>query len=309
MCRCSSSRLVPGPSVGTTTGNPLRACSETARRCAASTPVSSILFVPIYDATEMRGILATGPFARARPTERRDSASLVRSVRCAGTADRSSVLALRDGHDKHPDVGGIDVCDVRAARRPLRGSDERSRQRRCDPHGGRGAAQAAVPRPCPAAHAADLARSLVDERSGQWPEQSQPMLLEHGLRSSAPLCARGPAPPAATPMPIRCDDMSSSNALQRASTALDHASSVAWVADVSAISGPLFVLIDEPGNGQRTRVKLADLGHHASTLASRFGFRLHMGGGHADQPGLLPQSYRAALWAAEKSSCRRSEER
>ena len=289
--------MAPGLSVGTTTGNPLRRVQRDGKAVRGEHAGFFDLFVPVYDATGMRGILATGPFARARPT----SAEIQR---------RWYDLSGAQGRLTDPAFSRyvMATANTLTLEGPMFATFERLVGHFADLTSDRGnvaailtEAEVLLKRLYPARAPErmwDSARSLVDERSGQWPEQSQPMLLEHGLRNVPRhvvvglLSSRN-----ADAEPL--DDLLGRMALQRASTSL--ARKIGGVVCGRIGDHGLFFLIDEPGKGQRARVKLADLGHHASTLASRFGFRLHVGGGHAEQPGLLPQSYRAALWAAERA--------
>jgi AraC-like DNA-binding protein len=147
-------------------------------------------------------------------------------------------------------------------------------------------------------------RSMVDERTaGLWATLSQLRRLEFlGLEKPPQHAVAGLL--LGRPDELGAiEDVLRRDAFQRASVVLARKSGDSVCARVGD-HGVAF-LVDYQGSAARVRARLLDLGARASTLARRFGLRLHVGiAQQTDDVASMPARYRSALGAAEEALSR-----
>jgi len=260
------------------------------------------LFVPLGDSGEVQAVLVAGPFATARPTH-------------AEVDERWKWLT--DSHPKIADPSFSHYLSMTLStltlEGPLVGTFERFMTCFARMVAGNGAADSlaaeAVALRGKLAQAVfvermwEETRSMVDERTaGLWATLSQLRRLEFlGLdkppqHAVAGLLIGRPDELGAV------EDVLRREAFQRASVSLARKSGDAVCGRIGD-HGVAF-LVDYQRSATRTRARLLELAGRASTLARRFGLRLHVGIAQQADASSLPSRYRAALGAAEEALSR-----
>ena len=146
-------------------------------------------------------------------------------------------------------------------------------------------------------------RSMVDERTaGLWATLSQLRRLEYFGLDKPPQHAVAGLLIGRPDELGGVEDVLRRDAFQRASVMLARKSGDAVCARVGD-HGVAF-LVDYQRSAGRTRARLVELATRASTLARRFGLRLHAGVAQQADASSLPACYRAALGAAEEALSR-----
>jgi AraC-like DNA-binding protein len=261
------------------------------------------LFVPLGDAREVNAVIVAGPYATTRPTH-----AEVHDRWQSLTGSQPKIADPSFSHYLSMTLGTLTLEG------PLAGTFERFMSCFARMAAGTGPvenlAQEAAALRGKLSQAVFMermweeTRSMVDERTaGLWATLSQLRRLEFlGLdkppqHAVAGLLVGRPDELGAIEDVLRRD------AFQRASVALARKSGDSVCARVGD-HGVAF-LVDYQGSAARTRARLLDLGARASTLARRFGLRLHVGiGQQTDEVASLPARYRAALGAAEEALSR-----
>jgi AraC-like DNA-binding protein len=257
------------------------------------------LFLPLFDASGLRGILVTGPFALARPTS-------------AEVADRWRFLTGKQARVSEPRFAEYLAETLSAL--TLEGSAFATFQRMMTCLAG-----LVQDRENPEARAAEFqrlrndlhplllpqrmaraVRNMVDDRiSATYLKSDEAELHDMGM---AALPEHGVVGLFRTrdDEPDRIDDLIRRNSFQRASAEL--ATRIGGVASGPVGDHGVAFLVEHTGPRAATRAALHDLAIRATNLARRHGLRLHLGICSGDARKLpLPNTYRAALWAAERS--------
>jgi AraC-like DNA-binding protein len=279
-------------------------CMSQARR--SQKPVRSThaglsdLFVPIIAGGRTVAILATGPFATARPSG-------------AEILERWRWLTGRHGHPSDPEFAHYlsVTLSTLVLEGPYASIFERLMVRLARLMAGEGKAgellaEAVTLRDkLEEARSVDLtweiARSMVDERTTRlWASRHRRASLERVGLSKAPDLAlvgltvgRGSDP---------VDDLIRRDGFQRACVELARSAG-------DVISGQVgdhgVSFLSPGGSGVRRRQRVLDLGERAATLARRrFGLSLHLGLGTLPGSASIVESYQAALQAAEAALSR-----
>jgi AraC-like DNA-binding protein len=257
------------------------------------------LFIPLFDDKGLRGILVTGPFALTRPTSA-EVAERWRSItgKQARISDPRfaeylgatlSALTLEgDAFSTFQRMMGCFAGLVQDREAPEARSVEFQRLRA-------ELAKLGLPE-----RMARASRSMVDEYvSSSWAKSDEAQMHDLGMAALPEHAVVGLFHTVENE-PDRIDELIRRNTFQRACADLAHR-----IGGVS--SGPVgdhgvAFLIEHTGPRSATRAALADIATRATSLARRFDLRVRMGICQGDARKVpLPNTYRAALWAAERA--------
>jgi AraC-like DNA-binding protein len=255
------------------------------------------LFVPIVDASEVRGILVAGPYAKARPTH---TEIVERWHALSGARARISDPPFARYLERTLATLTLDAEQSQALETFLRGFAALllGKNARPDPSAAIEAARVQLSKARRAERMWEATRVLLDAPLAEaWAVHSYGDLANFGVSGLPEHVLVGFFPGRdeqedAVDARVRRDGF----LRECVKLALEHGETLCGkVGD----HGVVF-LVHRPGPATRARHKLTDLASRAQRLGRRFGLRLHAGSVESDKSA-LPVRYRAALRAAEQA--------
>ena len=259
----------------------------------------SDLFVPVADGGQVKGVLVAGPFSVTRPTS-------------AEVMDRWRWLSGRQGRSGDPDFSEYVTMTLSTLTVEGTLSTELASLLECFSAllgGEHGASRLE-------AEIASARTQLKDARFAERMWEASRTMVHEGMtgawRSAAQIDVLAALGLKRLPEHVvvglllgrsketdPVDEMFKRDAFQR--ECVSFARKVRGVVCLRIADHGVALLIERGATGSRLRTHLLEVGVRASSLAKRFGLRLHLGVSAAGDGGPLPTRYQAALSAAERA--------